>query len=149
MPHFFRSARHLPICLYAAGVYCWVMLRKDCGHRLRFPLATTMRDRALSATAVWLSMREEDSAELRLRRLVELGADPGTQNWLALRMAACAGREDTVRWLAARSRPSEYALGDAINWARQNGRVGTIAALEEMRAVVFNADDSNRNPTAR
>lgn len=121
--------------LYALSAYWIVILHKDWQFRLRFPFVTNLRDRSLAATAWWLAASEESGADRRLRRLVELGADPGAQNWLALRMAACAGREDTVRWLAAKSRPSDYAIGDALNWARQNGRKRTVAALEEIKVA--------------
>lgn len=121
--------------LYALSAYWVVILRKDCRHPLRFPLVANPRDRSLAATAWWLAINGEDAADRRLRRLVELGADPDAQNGLALRMAACAGREDTVRWLAMRSRPSDYAIGDALSWARQNGRDKTVAALEDIKAA--------------
>lgn len=135
MPHLLARPRRLLSYFYALGCYYAVILRNDCQHRLRFPLVTNLHDRSLAATAWWLAMGDENAADRRLRRLVELGADPRAENWLALRMAACAGREETVRWLAARSQPSVYALGDAINWARQNGHKRTVAALEDIKAI--------------
>jgi hypothetical protein len=135
MPYPVAHRYRLLSYLYALISYCAVILRNDCQHRLRFPLVTNLHDRSLAATAWWLAMRGEDASDRRLRRLVELGADPRAENWLALRMAACAGREDTVRWLSARSQPSAYAIGDAINWARQNGHERTVSALEEIGAI--------------
>lgn len=136
MPHPNVRLSRLFAHLHALSAYGIVILRKDWQYRLRFPLATNLLDRSLAATAWWLATSEEDGADRRLRRLVELGADPGAQNWLALRMAACAGRADTVRWLAARSRPSDYAIGDALNWARQNGRECVVATLEAIKAAL-------------
>ncbi len=69
-----------------------------------------------------------------VRRMIELGGDPAVGQWLPLRMAARAGDLPTVEWLIGLSRPSDYAVSDAIAWASWKGRSAVIECLERFAA---------------
>lgn len=57
-----------------------------------------------------------------VRRMVSLGADPSVKEFLAYRMAAAAGDMDTMMAIEAIASPTEYAVNDALAWARANNR---------------------------
>lgn len=65
-----------------------------------------------------------------VRRMIELGGDPAVGQWLPLRMAAQAGDLPAVEWLIGLSRPSDYAVSDAIAWASEKERSAVIERLE-------------------
>lgn len=126
---FFNCLGRLGRLLYAWHCLAAVHFQKNATQPLRFAQASDTLNRALAATSWWLAMEGSASIDRRLRHLIELGADPSVQNWLPVRMAACAGRADTVVWLAQRCVPSQFAIDDARDWAKRNNHAAALAAL--------------------
>lgn len=125
---------HIYSRFYAFYCLANVMMRKSYTQPLKFSKARNIHERALAATACWLAMGGGALTRVRMKRLIESGANCAVHEWLPLRMAACARDAELISWLAARSCPSKPALVDAKNWASQNGHHAALSALNAMEA---------------
>lgn len=85
----------------------------------------SIRDGALAMAVVRVPMENA-------RFLIENGADSSVENWLPFRMAAANGDVPMLSWLLEISKPSAYALSDAMAWARGKDQKEAARFLENL-----------------
>lgn len=85
----------------------------------------SIRDGALAMAAVRMPMKH-------VRFLIENGADSSVKNWLPFRMAAANGDLTLLSWLLRQSKPSAYALKDAMEWAKGKGQAEAVGLLHDL-----------------
>lgn len=112
---------------YVKVLRLWILLRWEEGRRPRWSPSgakgLSLVDGALAMAAVRVPMQD-------VRFLIACGADPSVHKWLPMRMAAANGDVELIAWLRELSEPSDYALEDALNWAKGKGQLETITLLE-------------------
>lgn len=71
-----------------------------------------------------------------------MGANPGAKDFLAYRMAACAGDMEAMISIEFMDSPSAYALGDALAWATRNERLAVVEHLHSRMEISRSSIDS-------
>lgn len=70
--------------------------------------------------------------------MINFGANPAIKDFLAYRMAACAGDIAAMTLIESLAAPTEYALDDALLWAQSKKRIEAIAHIAQLRSRTAN-----------